>query len=134
MGMKPTGTGARLSEEAKTEIIKLRAEDPKRWTFCALAEKFGATDGAVFRVVKLGGGTVGSKGKPAPRAKRAPDATAEAAKRLAATSVRHLRGAKADKATLCKLDIAAYGLKDLAHPTKSRKTDCEHCRKAFRAR
>ena len=40
--VKPTGTNARLTPEQKAEIIKLRASDPKKWTYCALAAKFGA--------------------------------------------------------------------------------------------
>jgi hypothetical protein len=56
--MKPIGMGRRLTPEQKAEILALRAADPKTWTYVALAAKFGCTDGAAFRVVKLGLGGV----------------------------------------------------------------------------
>jgi len=67
--MKPIGLGRRLTPKQKAEIVALRAADPKTWTYVALAAKFGCTDGAAFRVVKLG--TAGIRSPAAPTLKPA---------------------------------------------------------------
>lgn len=51
----------KLSEAGATKVAQLRKEDPKRWTFSALAKRFQTTPHAVYVAAISGGAHKKSK-------------------------------------------------------------------------